>query len=164
MTIHPHKGAGKIVFGMTRTEVEQSVGRPPRRRTKLSDFDRSEIDFFDGFAVYYDAMDLCSAIEFTRDARVSYDGYELFAHPAHEARAWARSRDQHLNEKDGFFSTALGLSMYAPYIDEPDLDDDERAEPAQSFLAFRPGAYEEERKRLEATTMPIADLKDGKDV
>jgi hypothetical protein len=150
MTIHPHKGVDSIVFGMTRAQVEQSVGQSPRRRTKLSDFDLSEIDFFDSFAVYYDAMDLCSAIEFTRGARVSYNGYDLFAHPAHEARSWARSRDQDLNDKDGFVSTALGLSMYAPMIDEPDLDDDERAEPAQSFLAFRPGYYEEERRRLEA--------------
>jgi hypothetical protein len=44
----------------------------------------------------------------------------------------------------------LGLSMYAPTIDEADLDDEERAEPAQSFLIFRRGYYEEERKRLEA--------------
>jgi hypothetical protein len=98
--------------------------------------------------VYYDVGDVCIAVEFTQRARVSYGAYELFAHPAHEARTWARARDQDLDDKDGVFSTALGLSMYAPFVDEADLDDEERAEPAQSFLAFRPGAYEEERERI----------------
>jgi hypothetical protein len=149
MTIHPHRGAGNITFGMTRGQVEQAVGRPPRRRAKLSEFDLSEDDFFNGFAVLYDTNDKCWAIEFSRGGvQVEYDGYKLFAHPANEVRAWARARDQDMEDKDGFVSTALGLSMYAPSIDEPDLDDEERAEPAQSFLVFRPGYYEEERERL----------------
>ena len=150
ITIFPHRGAGKITFGMTRRQVEEAVGAPPRRRTKLSKFDLSAIDFFDSFAVYYDENDESCAIEFCRDeVRVEYDGYELLAHPAGEVRAWARARDPNMEEKDGFVSSALGLSMYAPFIDEPDLDEEERGKPAQCFLAFRPGYYEEERKRLE---------------
>jgi hypothetical protein len=149
ITIVPHRGAGKIIFGMTRGQVEQAVGRPPRRRTKLSEFDLSEIDFFDEFAVLYDANDKCCAIEFSRGgAQVEYGGYELFAQPPDDVRAWARARDEDMEDKDGFVSMALGLSMYAPSIDEPDLDDEERTEPAQSFLAFRPGYWEEERERL----------------
>jgi hypothetical protein len=66
------------------------------------------------------------------------------------ARAWARAKDQDLADKDGFVSAALGLSMYAPFIDEADLDDDERAEPAETFLAFRPRYYEEETARMMA--------------
>ena len=150
MTIHPHKGVDSITFGMMRAEVARAVGQVPRR-ARRSQYDASDYDFFPklGLFVYYNADDKCHAVEFMRDARVSYDGYELFAHPAHEARAWARARNQDLDERDGFVSAALGLSMYAPSIDEPNLDDDERAEPAQSFLAFRPGYYEQERKRLE---------------
>lgn len=150
MTIHPHKGVELIAFGMMRPEVARAVGQVPRR-ARRNQYDASDYDFFPklGLFVYYDTDDKCHAVEFTRDARVSYDGYELFAHPANEARAWARARDQDLDEKDGFVSTALGLSMYAPSMDELDLDDDERAEPAQSFLAFQPGYYEQERKRLE---------------
>ena len=153
MTIHPHKGVGVIAFGMTRPEVAKAVGQVPRR-ARRNQYDMSDYDLFEklGLFVYYDADDMCLAVEFTRDARVSYDGYELFAHPAHEARAWARARDQDLDGKDGFVATGLGLSMYAPSIDEPDLDDDERSKPAQSFLAFRPGYYEQERKRLEGVT------------
>lgn len=149
MTIDPHKGVDSIVFGMTRSEVAQILGETPQRGRR-NQYDAADYDLFlrRGFFVYYDADDLCQVVEFTRNARISYDEYELFAHPAHEVRAWAQSRDQNLDDKDGFVSTELGLSMYAPSIDEPDLDDEERAEPAQSFLVFRPGYYEEEWTRL----------------
>jgi hypothetical protein len=147
ITIFPHRGAGKITFGMTRGQVEEAVGRPPRRRTKLSEFDLSEIDFFDGFAVCYDENDKSCAIEFSRGgAQVEYDGYELLAHPASDVREWARGRDQGMETKDGFISSKLGLTMYAPLIDAPDLDEEERNEPAQSFLVFRPRYYEDDRE------------------
>jgi hypothetical protein len=38
--------------------------------------------------------------------------------------------------------------MYAPFVNEADLDAEERAAPAESFLAFRPGYYRDERMRL----------------
>jgi hypothetical protein len=155
MTIHPHKGVDSIAFGMSRFEVARVVGDVPHR-ARRNNFDVSEYDFFEklGVIVYYDEEDKVDAVEFTRDARVAYDGYELFAHPAHEARAWARVRDTALRVNDGFVSSALGLSMYAPMVDEPDLDDDERAEPAQSFLVFRPLYYERQQRRLEVTRDP----------
>jgi hypothetical protein len=151
MNIVPHAGAGRINFGMTRAEVAQAAGRPPTERIKVSALDASEIDFFGGFAVHYDPHDKCCAVEFNRDAKeVTYDGYQLFGHSADETRAWARSRDPDLELKDGFVSTALGLSMYAPFIDQPDLDAEERAAPGEGFLVFRPGYYDEERARLAA--------------
>lgn len=96
ITIFPDRGAGKITFGMTRRQVEEAAGAPPRRRTKLSKFDLSAIDFFDSFAVYHDENDESCAIQFCRDeVCVEYDGYELLAHPAGEVRAWARARPEH---------------------------------------------------------------------
>jgi hypothetical protein len=44
-------------------------------------------------------------------------------------------------------STALGLSMSAPLVDEPDLTEDERKDPAQSFLVFPPDYYEHGLRR-----------------
>jgi hypothetical protein len=97
----------------------------------------------------YDVKDTSCAIEFSRGgAEVSYDGYVLFAHSPSEVRAWARERDPELEEDLEFVSKRLDLSMHAPLIDEPDLDEQERAEPAQSFLVFRPGYHDEERERL----------------
>jgi hypothetical protein len=141
-TIDAHKGVDSVAFGMTRSEVARVMGHAPLRGRR-GQRDESDYDFFEqiGIFVYYDVADACRAIEFTQEAKVSYDGYELFAHPAHEVRTWARTRDESLDGKDGFVSEALGLSMYAPSIDVPDLDDDQRTEPAQSFLAFRPGYY-----------------------
>src|SRR5579871_2948110 len=125
LSIHPHQGVGSIRFGMTRSEIARTMGESPRRGRRSKD-DMAEYDFFQKLAlfVYYDAHDRCCAVEFTREAQVEYDGYELFAHPAHNVRSWARARDQDLKDKDGFVSTALGLSMYAPLIDEPDLNED----------------------------------------
>ena len=151
MMIHPHKGVDRVEFGMTRAEVGRVLDGVPTRGRR-NDFDVADYDFFEsiGLFVYYDASDTCHAVEFTRDARVSYEGYELFGRPALEVRSWARAQDQDLDDQDGFVSTGLGLSMYAPAIDEMDLEPEERAESAESFLAFRPGYYEEERKRLSA--------------
>lgn len=126
-------------------------GETPERGRR-NQFDASDYDFFPrlGVFAYYDASDTCHAFEFMRGADVSYDGYRLFAHPAREVRDWARSRDRALREEDGFLSDALGLSMHAPMLDEPDLDADELAAPARSFLVFRPGYYEQERTRIDA--------------
>ena len=41
--------------------------------------------------------------------------------------------------------------MGADWIDEPDLELDELEEPAQGFIVFRPGYYEEEHARMVAT-------------
>jgi hypothetical protein len=149
MKIVPHRGAGKVAFGMTRAEVERAMGRPPDRRMKRSEFDLSEVDFYGEVAVYYDANDKAAAVEVHRGGlRLEYGGYDLFAHSAHEVREWARARDKDLDTKDGFQSNPLGLAMYAPLIDERDLDPDERSEPAGSFAVFRPGYFEEETERL----------------
>lgn len=151
MIIIPHQGFDGISFGMSRREIAQLVGEEPTRGRRTQ-YDVSDYDYFENecFFAYYDAEERCCALEFTSEAHISYDGYELFAHPSLAVREWARRRDPNLENKDGFVSRALGLCMYAPLIDEPDLDDDEKQDPAQSFLVFRPGAYDEDRQRTEA--------------
>jgi hypothetical protein len=88
IVVRPHAGVGAIDFGMTRLEVGAALG-PPSRRGRRNQYDASDYDLYEsrGFFVYYDAHDVCEAVELWRAAAVSYDGYELFAHPAHEARA-----------------------------------------------------------------------------
>jgi hypothetical protein len=149
--IIPHHGFGAVSFGMTRQEVAKALGREPKRGRR-NQYDVSDYDYFENecFFAYYDAAERCCALEFTGESHILYDDYELFAHPALAVREWARQRDPDLESKDGFVSRALGLCMYAPLIDEPDLDDDEKQDPAQSFLVFRPGAYDEDRQRIEA--------------
>jgi hypothetical protein len=150
IAVIPHHGVGVISFDMTRQEIAKLLGQEPKRGRR-NQHDVSDYDYFENecFFAYYDAANRFCALEFTSDAHISYDGYDLFAHPALAVREWARQRDPALESKGGFVSRALGLCMYAPLIDEPDLDDDEKQDPAQSFLVFRPGAYDEDRKRIE---------------
>jgi hypothetical protein len=140
--IIPHCGIGLIRFGMTRSEVEQAIGRTPLRRRR-NEFELSDHDYFEGqgLFVYYDLEGKCNAAELTCKSSAEYEGVSLFSTPASRIREWARQRDANLECKDGFVSRLLGLSMYAPTIDEPDLDEDEFNAPAQSFLVFKPGIY-----------------------
>lgn len=58
-----------------------------------------------------------------------------------EARAWVRNLDPTLECADGFISRFLGLSMYAPMIDESDLNENEVRRPGESFMVFKPGYF-----------------------
>jgi len=139
--IIPHVGAGAIRFGMTRADVGDVVqGVAVRRRRNPRD--ASEYDFFreEGFFVYYDVADRCVAVEFGPGARVTYDSFELFGEAAHVALAWARSRDPDLVVKDGFVSKAMGLAMYAPWLEHR----------PESFMIFRPNYDEDEQRRMAA--------------
>ena len=153
MIIYPHEGVGPIRLGMSRAEVAQALGVMPQR-LRRSEYDLTELDFFDalGLKVGYDANERCNAIEFDRGfgIELEFDGYRLFGHPAREVRDWALAKDPQLDPKDGFTSKALGLGMWADWIDEPDLEPDELQDPGMSFIIFRPGYYEEEEARMVA--------------
>lgn len=151
LTIDRHVGVGPIRFGASRQEVREALGR------RVEAGKRHETDpGFDacdelGILIHYDESDRCTAIEIGQDGRVVYDGFGLFDHPAHEVRAWALARDPDLDPTNGFVSRALGLAMSATHIDEEDLEEEERNEPATSFLVFEPGYYEREWDRIART-------------
>ena len=153
MIIVPHQGVNRTRFGMSRAEVAGSIGALARRGRR-GEHDLSDLDFFDAFGikVSYDANGCCNAIEFNRwfGTNLEYDGYRLFDHPAREVRAWALAKDPQLDPKDGFTSKALGLGMWADWIDERDLEPDELLDPGMSFIIFRPGYFEEEHARMVA--------------
>jgi hypothetical protein len=145
MIIYPHHGVDRIRFGMSRSDVERALGVAPRPspRSKLTNVAE---DFFDhlGLNVMYDEHVRCEAIGITPgfDVDAEYNGYHLLAHPAREVREWARAQDPNLDPKDGFLSKALGLYMFADWIDEPDLDPDELQQPGQAFVVFQPSYYD----------------------
>lgn len=128
---------------MKRSGVHSAMGESPRRG-KRNAFAAADYDFFEaaGLLVYYDREDSCVAVELTQDARGVYDGYELFAQSARDVREWARGRDPAIVCDDGFVSRAMGLSMYASWLDEETCDDVEARAPATSFLVFCPGYYD----------------------
>jgi hypothetical protein len=154
MIVYPHQGVDRIRFGMSRTEVAGCLGAAPRHGRR-GEYDLNDIDFFDtlGLKVSYDAADRCNALEFSRGFHtdLEYDGLKLFDASARDVRAWALARDPQLDPKDGFTSKALGLGMWADWIDEPDLEPDELRDAGAAFIIFRPGYYEEEQARLAAS-------------
>lgn len=153
MTVYPHQGVDALRFGMTCAETERAVGMTPKRfvPNKYS----LEVDSFDelGLAVMYDEHGRSNAISFVRapGVDVEYEGYRLFDHSAREVRVWALAKDPQLDPEEGFTSKALGLGMWADWIDEPDLEPDMLLDPGMSFIIFRPGYYEEEQARLVAS-------------
>lgn len=153
MVVRPHRGVGKLRFGMSRAETERVVGRTPKRY--VPNKYGLEVDSFDelGLAVMYNQHGQCNAISFVRvpGVDVKYDGYRLFDHPAREVREWALAKDPQLDPKDGFTSKALGLGMWADWVDEPDLEPEMLLDPGMSFLIFRPGYSEEEHERMVAS-------------
>jgi hypothetical protein len=151
MKIQRHRGVGAVMFGMSRADVARAMGVTPERGRR-NEFSATEHDSFAACSmfVYYDPDDRAIAAEVGRGVKLEFEGYDLFAHPASAVRAWASRMDPLLEPRDGFTSVALGLSMYAPEIDDDDLTEEERALPAEGFLVFQPGYYEDERRRIEA--------------
>jgi len=164
--IDRHRGVGPIVFGMSRKNVASAMGEAPERGAR-SPQDTWGYDYFPAHAcfVYYGVDpsttkagdERAVAVELASPARVLFEGFDLFAHPASYAREWARKLDPTLECTDGFISRFLGLSMYAPMIDESDLNEDEALRPGESFMVFKPGYYEEELARASTTPAPCAD-------
>jgi hypothetical protein len=150
LTVYPHHGVHRIRFGMSRGDVELAMGIVPIR-LKSSEFSLIE-DVFEplGLNVIYDQADTAAAVSVTAGlgADLDYGGYHLFSHSAREVRNWARSRDPQLEQEYGFLSRALGLGMWADWIDVPDLDETQTRAPAASFTVFRRGYNEEEDVRL----------------
>src|SRR5262249_47192596 len=123
------------------------------KRFKRSKYGPEE-DIFEtmDLSVHYDEHDTVTAITVcpNPDNDLKYDGYNLLAHPARQVREWALAKDPQLDPKHGFTSKLLGLGMWADWIDEPDLTPDELQDPAQAFIVFRPGYYEEDNARMVA--------------
>ncbi|WP_437484978.1 hypothetical protein WME75_46370 [Sorangium sp. So ce1014] len=150
MIVYPHEGVDRIRFGMPRADVERTLSIAPKR-FKRNAYGLEE-DYFEslGLFVSYDERGSCDAVSVARGCGtdLDYDGYRLFAHPARDVRMWALLRDPQLDPKDGFNSKALGLGMWADWIDEPELEPDELLDPAASFIVFCPGYYEQAWTRM----------------
>lgn len=151
MIVHPHQGVNDIRFGMSHDDVARAFGLPPNRYNDIF-FPKADDDVFSslGVVAHYDKDGNCNAIDFFRNFGIDlqYDGVHLFDHPARAVRRWAQEMDAELNPKYGFISKALGLGMWADWIDVTDLEPDELLEPAESFIIFRPGYFEEDKPQI----------------
>ena len=140
--IRPHRGVGLIEFGMCRADVCDALGGNPRAQ-RTNSYGLPPEDVFDSLIIEYEPGGECCMIAVGSGfGPLYYELHDLFSTSAVAAREWVRSIDSDIRTKDGFTSVALGLGMYAPWIDENDLSDEDRAQKAETFMVFRRGYHD----------------------
>jgi hypothetical protein len=139
--VDPHRGAGKVSFGMTRSEVEASVGKTPEQQEPGASPVVNRDYFSDeGFFVYYDPDDKAIAVEFFDLGLLTYPPDVSLDLPYPDLVAWVRSRDPAvvIEIGDAFRSDALGIAG-GPGAEEPK---------AESVIVYRPRYYEDSAEWL----------------
>lgn len=74
--IKPFESVGPIVFGATRKEIREELGE--FQEFKKTKFSKNTTDDFGCFHVFYDTSNRVVAIEFFRNAEVTFDNMNLF--------------------------------------------------------------------------------------
>ena len=133
-----HEALGPIHFGMSRDEVQRSVGAAVKlfRKTPVGNL----VDAFneEGIHVYYDAedKDKCEAIEVASPANPLLLGRGLVGRPFAEVLEWLRTLDADLAvDESGLTSLALGVGVFAPFAAKAPF------EPVEAVIAFKRGYY-----------------------
>jgi hypothetical protein len=75
--IKPFESVGPILFGATRKETREKLGE--FQEFKKTKFSKNTTDDFGCFHVYYDTSDIVVAVEFFRNAEVTFKNKNLFA-------------------------------------------------------------------------------------
>lgn len=137
LDLRSYDGLGAIRFGMRRDQVRGAVGAPVRTFRKTPDA-TTLVDAFDneGIYVYYDAQDLCEAVEVASPAIPILEGQTLLGKPFAELRDWLRTLDPDIEvDESGLTAPTVGLGLYAPSAQKAPN------EPVDGVIVFRRGYY-----------------------
>lgn len=134
--IKPYIGVGCIQLGMKREDVRKCFNNVYRESKKGSS-NGNNSDAFTCCYVYYNKRDICEAIEFFGDARVTMSGILMLGESYSKVKKYIESMDNFISIDDsGFTSFKYGIGIYAPFAqDEPD-------EPVESVIVFQKGYYD----------------------
>jgi hypothetical protein len=136
LDVRPNQGLGPLQLGLKREELRRALGTPSRSFKKAED--STLTDAFDdaGIQIYYDAHDVCEAIEVASPAVPILQGRELLGKPFSEVRDWLSSLDPDLEVDDsGLTAPSIGLGIYAPSAEKSPDD------PVEAVILFRRGYY-----------------------
>ncbi len=118
--INSYKGAGKLLFGMSRSQIENLFSYQPRRFLKFKE-DEYQTDVYEDCYIYFKAPDVCEAVEFFSPAEPIFENIDLLTEPYSKTKELflQLDRDSICNE-DGIISKKLGVGIYAPNaVEEP---------------------------------------------
>lgn len=111
--IMPYRRVGPISFGMTRTEVRETLAEIPETFIRDPD-DPSPADAFQdlGIHIFYDAEDRCAAVEFWR-AQPTFRGHALLYERLTQVVSWLQKMDPRLAQNIlGASSPKFGFALY----------------------------------------------------
>ncbi len=134
--ITPYVGAGRLLFGMDRAAVRQTMDARfvVSHRGEFS----AEKDIFAklGVLANYDDDDRLYVVEFADPAEPILAGVNLLGESANAVKALLQLMGGDLKEDEsGAGSRKLGIEVWIPYADEAE-------QPGHSILVAGPGYYE----------------------
>jgi len=120
LRIEPYKRVGSIEFGMTAEKVRSLFPEKPETFKKFSDLELTT-DAFDqaGVYVYYNANNVCDAVEMFPEAVPIFKGKSLLTIPWLELMKWFQELEPDVViGESGLTSFRFGISLYVPNVDE----------------------------------------------
>lgn len=151
--IHPNRGAGPVVFGMTRDEVRACLGAPKEEFVRDPTFAPGWVEWIYGESevfVTFDPSGKCAAVMLCPPGDARLEGASLLRVPGVEAWAVLRRLDPTAvvdvlpatgKSEGSLTSKRLGVCVYAPDVG---TEWEDEAEPPQSVLVFREDYYDSE--------------------
>lgn len=134
--IKPYIGAGKILLGMTSSQIEHALKTKSRKFKKLRS-DEFETDAFEMCYVYYKEPGICEAIEFFKPAIVIFSGLNLLdSHYDDIENLFLTLDEKTVLDDTGLISYKYGICVYATF------SDDGSSKQVEGVIVFERGYYD----------------------
>ena len=132
--IESYKRVGEIRFGSSRLEVRNLF--PDYTDFKKNEAEENTIDAYENFHVYYDEENLCEAIDFFGNAKLTFNNKELLGNNYRDVKSEFLGIDTNLDfDECGFTSYKYGIGVYVSNADDDDAI-------VEGVIVFRNGYYD----------------------
>ena len=132
--IESYKRIGRIAFGASRYEVR--IVFPNYTEFKKKETDDITTDAYENFHVYYDKENLCEAIEFFGNAKLTFNNKKLLGKSYKSVKTEFLELDTDIEfDECGFTSYKYGLGVYVSNADDVEAI-------IEGVIVFRRGYYD----------------------
>lgn len=132
--IESYKRVGRITFGASRCEVR--IIFPNYTEFKKNEEDENTTDAYENFHVYYDKENLCEAIEFFGNAKITFNNKNLLGQKYKTVKCDFLKIDTDIEfDECGFTSYKYGLGVYVSNTDDTEAF-------IEGVIVFRKGYYD----------------------